>query len=100
MKIDFIEHVDDFEGELVIYLQLSDPSKELENKAKQIDQNNYLSNCFGACFVKCVETAEINIIEEFDMNVYYIDNEGDKHYLEKAQDDFEKEMIEYIAKEV
>lgn len=100
MKIDSIEHVDDFEDEVVVYVQLSDPSEELEKQAKEIDGENYLPNCFGICYVKDVESGEMFSVTEFNDDIYYIDNDGEKHYLEMISDKFDKEVTDYITAEL
>lgn len=100
MKIDFIEHVDDFDDEIVVYLQLSDPNENLEKQAREIDGENYLPNCFGICYVKNIEDEEMFSITEFNDDIYYIDNDGEKHYLEMISNEFDKEIMEYINTEL
>lgn len=86
MKITKIEHVDDFgTRERVCWLEVTDVPKEFEKAAKKIDKKNYNSNCFGVCVGKDEEGWYISQ-DSLNCELFYIDNDGDKHWMEYTLD--------------
>ena len=81
MKITQIEHVDNFGmGELVFWIDVTDVPKQLVEQAKMIDGENYSNDCFGIC--AGANDGEFYICEDSpDSELYYVDNNGDKHWL-------------------
>lgn len=75
---DFVEYNGVETSHLVIELKLVN-CKILEKKGKQIDKENYSKDCFGIEFNYIHSTKELCIL---DNGLYYVDNNGDKHYLE------------------
>lgn len=76
--VDFVEYNGVETSHLVIELKLVN-CETLEEKGKQIDKENYSKDCF------CVEFNYIHSKNELcilDNGLYYVDNNGDKHYLE------------------
>lgn len=77
-----IEKIVEFEEgyEVNVELKLLN-CKELEDKAKEIDKENYSDNCFGISFnyVKDEDMIYINFIPNC---IYYIDEDGEKNYFE------------------
>lgn len=53
--------------------------KDLEEKAKQIDKENYSQDCFGIEFNYLYNEKKFYML---DFGLYYIDNLGRKHFLE------------------
>ena len=77
-----IEHFDNF-GDSIIFWCVAEniPQKYIKN-AINLDGENYLSDCFGACVVFDSDGFHMCQDEE-KYELYYIDNNGDKHWMEK-----------------
>ena len=99
-----IEHYDNFGDSVIFWCVAGDVPKKYINKAKRIDGDDYLDACFGACVVFDAEGFHM-CQEEVDCELYYIDNDGDKHWFDKkftnaeAKQFFEacfEEIITYI----
>lgn len=102
ITISGIEHWDNF-GDSVIFWCECDiegiPQKYIK-EAKKIDGENYNEGCFGACvifdsdgFHMCQDSPECEL--------YYIDNDGDKHWIEKIFTEKEtKEFFEACFEEI
>jgi hypothetical protein len=77
-----VEHFDDFEnGDYVCWLTASGVPDDYVKKAKEIDKENYLDECFGICvnsekFDFCICQGDI------DCELYYIDNDGNKNWMD------------------
>ena len=107
MKINQVEHIDQFDdNEFIIYFELMDMGKDFENKGKEIDGEDFSSECFGVCSIYNSESKEFEIMSEFDIvnefgkHVYYIDNSGDKHYLDgKLDKNLLPEMLKLAIEE-
>ena len=54
---------------------------ELIKQAKEIDKENYSENCFGISFNYVYDDDKLYILNVPD-HIYYIDNNGNKNYLE------------------
>lgn len=81
MKIKCIEHVDDFgANENVCWLEVVDVPTEFIEEAKVIDKENYNEGCFGIC-VGQDEGGWYVCEEEPGSELFYIDNDGDKHWM-------------------
>lgn len=92
MKVRCIEHVDKFnENEYVFWLEVDAVPKEFIEKAKQIDGEEFLETCFGIC-VMCNENDWCICQDDADCELFYIDNEGKKHW-------FKCKLIELEASE-
>lgn len=93
MKIKDIEHIDDFGmGELVFWIEVTDVPKQLVKQAKMIDQENYSDDCFGICAGS--NDGEYYICEDSSTSeLYYVDNNGDKHWLEYILSDAERNEV-------
>ena len=90
MKVLEMEHYDEFDEEYVCWVSVQDIPDEFIQKAKRIDKEDYLEDCFGICVVKgedgwcvCQDSPECEL--------YYIDNLGEKHWMEYLLSDSEKE---------
>jgi len=85
MKFNDIEHFDHFPDETIFWAELADPPAELRNKAILIDGDNYCETCFGVCAVFDAKAQRFDLIADMDGDethiVYYIDNDGDKHWF-------------------
>lgn len=53
--------------------------KDLKSRAKKIDKENYIEDCFCIDY-NYIETE--NKLYLLDNGFYYIDNDGNKHYME------------------
>lgn len=99
LSFDGIEHIDVFEGEFLFWVNLSNPSKEIQEKAKEIDGENYEPGKFGLCAIYDRARKEYDLITDTDpvdstsRNIFYIDDAGDKHWFTaEIPDDFLKEV--------
>lgn len=79
-----IQRITEFEDEngntshIVIELDLIN-CKDLEEKAKQIDKENYSNKCFGIEYNYVHNEDKLYVLEN---GLFYIDNCGDKHFIE------------------
>lgn len=99
MNIKEIEHMDNFgEGEYVFWLEVKDVPEKFIEKAKRIDKENFLEDCFGIC-ITCSEN-EWNVCQgDIDCELYYIDNNGDKNWMEYILTEEERTDAIKICKE-
>lgn len=77
-RITDFSDVNGLTSHIVVELKLVNCQK-LEEKAKQIDKENYSKDCF------CIEFNYINNEKKLymlDSGLFYIDNNGEKHFLE------------------
>jgi hypothetical protein len=76
-----VEHVDDFgKGAFACWLNASEIPSEIIEVAKGIDKENYSKDCFGVCVNS--ETYDFAVSrEEVGCELYYVDNDGNKHWL-------------------
>ena len=96
MKVLEMEHYDVFDDEeYVCWVCVQDIPNEFVQEAKRIDKENYLEDCFGICV--CYAEDEWYVCQDSPAcELYYIDNDGEKHWMEYILDDDEKESaIEY-----
>lgn len=80
MKIKTMEHCDEFDGAVVCWLEVEDVQDSFKQLAKQIDKENYLEDCFGIC-VGCDEDGWYVCQDEPSCELFYIDVDGDKHWM-------------------
>ena len=82
-----IEHYDHFDTETLFWAELSDLPESVQSKAREIDGANFIPSCFGVCVIYDWENGDFDLIVDVDVstgehcNVYYIDNDGDKHWF-------------------
>ena len=77
-----LEHMDDFNGDKIFWLQANNVEQEYIEQAKHIDKENFLLECFGICVNYSNEDKEYMVCQDkFDCELYYVDNDGDKHWL-------------------
>lgn len=77
-RITDFKEVDNLTSHIVVELKLLN-CKKLEEKAKQIDKENYSKDCF------CIEYNYVHKEKRLyllDCGMYYIDINGEKHYLD------------------
>lgn len=86
MKFNGIEHFDRFEDGIIYWAEISDVPDAIQSKAQQIDGPAYNPNCFGLCVCYDTATNKFELVTDTDLstgssrNVYYIDNDGNKHW--------------------
>ena len=81
MKVKCIEHIDDFGiNENVCWVEVTDIPKEFVEEAKAIDKENYNEGCFGICVGQDEDGWYISE-DEPGSELFYIDNDGDKHWM-------------------
>jgi len=81
-----IEHYDVFDDVVIFWIDLSDPPRSIQRKARRIDKQEYTPNCFGLCVGYDVDSNEFYMVEDTIVNgqrgnIYYIDNCGDKTWF-------------------
>lgn len=85
MEFSGIEHFDHFPDETIFWAELADPPTELRSKAALLDGGNYCETCFGVCAVFDAKAQQFDLIADMDGDethtVYYIDNDGNKHWF-------------------
>lgn len=87
MRLDGVEHWDHFQDETIYWLDLSDMPEPIQQAARRIDGKAYNDRCFGICVVHDLATNEYAVVTEsgtspeVDRNIFYVDNDGDKHSL-------------------
>lgn len=77
-RITDFEEIDNITTHIVVELKLVE-CKQLEEQAKAIDKENYSKECFGIEYNYIHNENKICLL---DYGMYYIDNNGDKHYLD------------------
>ena len=81
MKVKCIEHVDEFgANERTFWLEVEDVPMELIEEAKVIDGENFDMSCFGICVIQTGDNWFV-VMDEPGRDMFYIDNDGDKHWL-------------------
>ncbi len=99
MRMDGVEHWDHFHDETIYWLDLSDMPEEIQASAREIDGEEYNERCFGMCVVHDLSANEYVVVTDSsdpanaDSNIFYVDNEGDKHW-------FRADLPEAFVKEV
>ena len=88
-----IEHRDDFGDEIVFWTDIAGCSvpKELREKARKIDGENFDIDCFGLCVRYDLTIPKMFVVSEINREVYYVDNNGDKHWFEYLLNDTERQ---------
>ena len=96
MKIRCIEHMDEFgPNERTFWLEVEDIPKELIEEAKAIDGENFDMSCFGICVIQTGNDWFV-CMDEPRRELFYIDNDGDKHWLQyETSKEEEHDAIEY-----
>ena len=85
--MDGVEHWDHFQDETIYWLDLSDMPEPIQQAARRIDGKAYNDRCFGICVVHDLATNEYAVVTEsgtspeVDRNIFYVDNDGDKHWF-------------------
>ena len=99
MKVKCIEHVDDFGiNENVCWIEVNDVESRFIEEAKTIDKDNYCEGCFGICVGHNEDEWYISE-DEPGSELFYIDNDGDKHWMNyKLTDTEEIDAIEFCKK--
>ena len=100
IKFDGIEHLDEYVDAVIFWIDVSDLPPAIQQQAKQYDLEQYNEKGFGVCIHYGIEEMGFNIVTDTDFdtgesrNVFYIDNDGDKHWLRAdIPDEFIAEML-------
>lgn len=71
-------HSDDFETEVICWVDVTGVPQQFVDEAKQIDGRNYISDGFGVCIQYDRDNEEYFAVEEEPgCNLYYTNNKGD-----------------------
>lgn len=100
-------YIDDFAEEKYIWVDIYETgiSKEIKEKAKWIDEECYNGNCFGVCIEYDCQNDSLSIYQdEPDCSLFYVDNQGVRHWFEYELSEIEKyfffvRCLEEIAKQ-
>ena len=92
MKVLEMEHYDIFDDEYVCWVAVQDIPDKFIQKAKRIDKENYLPTCFGICVCKS-ENEWLVCQDSPGCELYYVDNNGDKHWMKYLLSDIEEEHV-------
>lgn len=77
-----IEHFDNFGDSIIFWCIAGNIPKNYIKKAINLDGENYLSDCFGACVI--FDSDGFHICQDKEKyELYYVDNNGNKHWMEK-----------------
>lgn len=100
MKIKTMEHYDEFDDAVVCWLEVEDVQDDFKHLAREIDKENYLESCFGIC-VGCDEDGWYVCQDAPNCELFYIDNNGEKHWMPYILSEAEnKEAIEFCKEEL
>ena len=89
-----VEHFDIFSGEIVFWCNAGNVTEQLIEKAKEIDGKEFSTECFGCCV--SLDEDGWNFLQESvynDNTIYYIDNNGEKHWIGKIPHESKKAFI-------
>lgn len=94
-----VENIDDLDDVKVLSLVVGNVPKQFIREAKAIDGRNYSSDCFGIWVNYEVETGELVVITDQERSqLYYVDNLGDKHWLDYLLTEQETAMVTEICR--
>jgi len=89
-----LEHYDEFGKDIVFWIDVSSVPKKFMEEAKAIDSENYSGDCFGVCMHYDGENKEFSAVEdEPGRNLYYVDNNGNKHWFPYVLNQQEQELM-------
>ena len=91
IKILKVGHIDDFDTELIVHVELEINDKEREVFGRNIDDEDYLSNCWLA--IVTVDKDNKQVVGE---ELYYVSNRG-LEVSDKQLSDIELKSIESFA---
>lgn len=100
MRIKKIEHYDDFDDCIIFWLEVEEVDNKYKELAKEIDKENYLDNCFGICINYDTEEKDFTVVSDYyaDEQLYYIDNDGNKHWFEYIVDNSVINVLKELCK--
>jgi len=99
LKVKEVENIDDLDDVKVLSLVVGNVPKRFIREAKEIDGRNYSSDCFGIWVNYEVETGELVVITDQERSqLYYVDNLGDKHWLDYLLTEQETAMVTEICR--
>ena len=99
LKVKEVENIDDLDDVKVLSLVVGNVPKQFIREAKKIDGRNYSSDCFGIWVNYEVETGELVVITDQERSqLYYVDNLGDKHWLDYLLTEQETAMVTEICR--
>lgn len=90
------EHTDDFDGDKVFWIQIHEFGipEDIKDAAKSIDEENYINDGYGVCVNYNADANEFHVVEDAPgCELYYVDNNGDKHWFKYSLSEMETYMI-------
>lgn len=73
---------DQLHGIIRFFMKMRNLPSTIVEKAKQIDGENFEPDCFGFCFSYHLQTNTYTILKKNGKAVYYLDENGDLHYMD------------------
>ena len=100
MKVKTMEHYDEFDDAVVCWLEVEGVSSTFKHLARLLDKENYSEDCFGIC-VGCDEDGWYVCQDAPSCELFYVDNNGDKHWMSYVLTEEENtEAIEFCKREL
>lgn len=103
MEFKRIEHYDIFPVDVIIFwADVSNPPKEIQAVAREIEPWNFSPNSFGLCVnysfaaKECYLVTDTGNSPEDCRNIFYIDQDGDKHWFHA---DIPQELLNQVFDE-
>ncbi len=93
-------YYDDFDTEVVCWLDVSGVPEKFIHEAKQADGDNYSSGCFGVCLLYDKGRKEFTVAgDKTGHDLYYVDNNGDKQWFPYQLSEIEIGLLAQKAKQ-
>lgn len=101
MIVRCVEHMDKFSAtEYIFWLEVDNIPREFIDRAKEIDKEDYEESCFGICVI-CTEAGWAVCEDEPGCQLFYIDNDGNKHWMPyELSTEEEHDAIEYCINNI
>lgn len=103
MEFNGIEHYDVFEGDVIVFwADISNPPQAIQTAAQEIAGPEFSPEFFGICVNYSFAEKEFYVVldtgvsEKDYRNIFYIDQDGDKHWFKT---DIPSELLEQIIGE-
>ena len=94
-----VDNIDNLGDVKVFSMSVGNVPEQFILEAKQIDGENFSMDCFGVWVNYELDTGEFAVITDHeDSQLYYVDNSGDKHWLDYLLTDQETAMVTEICR--
>ena len=101
LKAVMVEHIDDMDDVQIISLTVGNVQERFICEAKSIDGDNYIDDGFGLWINHDKETDEYYVVTDgSDSQLYYVDNLGDKHWMQYLLAEQEEKEITDLCRSI